>query len=218
MAEPLRLYDYWRSSSAYRVRIALNLKGLAYRQMPVHLVRDGGQQNQPDYRAVNPLGLVPALVHGDRVIVQSLAICEYLEEAFEALPLLPAGASARARVRGIVQTICSEVQPLNNLSVMQYLKGDMGLDERAYRAWYAHWIERGFRAVETWLGDAAAGAFCHGDTPTLADCYLVPQVYNAERFECDLAPYPRIREISARCRALDAFARAAPEAQEDAEA
>ena len=217
MAEPLRLYDYWRSSSAYRVRIALNLKGLAYRQTPVHLVRDGGQQNQPAYRALNPLGLVPALVHGDRVIVQSLAICEYLEEAFEALPLLPADPAGRARVRGLVQTICSEVQPLNNLSVMQYLKRDMGLDDRDYANWYAHWIERGFRAVETWLGGDGAGAFCHGDAPTLADCYLVPQVYNAERFNCDLASYPRILEITSRCRALDAFARAAPEAQSDAE-
>ena len=216
MTETLSLYDYWRSSSAYRVRIALNLKGLEYRQEPVHLVRDGGEQNKPGYRALNPLGLVPALVHGDRVIVQSLAICEYLEESFESKPLLPGGAAERARVRGLVQTICSEVQPLNNLSVMQYLKGEINLSDEAYGAWYGHWIRRGFEALETWLGDDASGDFCHGDAPTLADCYLVPQVYNAERFKCDLEPYPRIREITARCRCLDPFARAAPENQPDA--
>lgn len=217
MADRLRLFDYWRSSSAYRVRIALNLKGLDYEQVPVHLVRDGGQQNRGDFRALNPLGLVPVLVHGDEVIVQSLAICEYLEEALDAPSLLPSGALARARVRGIVQTVCAEVQPLNNLSVMHFLKGEMGLDSDRYQAWYAHWIERGFRALETWLSDEASGAFCHGDTPTLADCYLVPQVYNAERFQCDLEPYPRVREITERCRGVEAFVRAAPENQPDAE-
>lgn len=216
MADALRLYDYWRSSSAYRVRIALNLKGLAYTQVPVHLLRDGGEQNSPDYRALNPLGLVPALVHGERVVVQSLAICEYLEEAFDVPALLPGDAVGRARVRGIVQTVCSEVQPLNNLSVMQFLKGDMGLDDGKYLAWYGHWIDRGFSAIEAWLGDDASGAFCHGDSPSLADCYLVPQVYNAERFDCDLEPYRRIREITARCRALKAFTAAAPENQPDA--
>ena len=217
MVDSLQLYDYWRSSSAYRVRIALNLKGLAYRQVPVHLVRDGGQQNSPAYRALNPLGLVPALLHGERVIVQSLAICEYLEEAFNTPPLLPRDPAGRARVRGMVQTVCSEIQPLNNLSVMQYLKRDMGLADDRYGDWYAHWIRRGFRALEAWLADDASGAFCHGDTPTLADCFLVPQVYNAERFECDLEPYPRIREITARCRSLEAFSAAAPEQQADAE-
>ena len=216
MAETLQLYDYWRSSSAYRVRIALNLKGLAYQSVPVHLVRDGGEQNRPQYLELNPLGLVPALVHGDRVVVQSLAICEYLEEAFHATPLMPEDAAGRARVRGIVQSISSEIQPLNNLSVMQYLKQDMGLDDRRYSDWYAHWIARGFRAVETWLNGDEAGSFCHGDSPTLADCFLVPQVYNAERFKCDLAPYPRIREITERCRERDAFERAKPENQPDA--
>ena len=215
MAERLLLYGYWRSSSAYRVRIALNLKGLEYDQAAIHLVRDGGQQHRPEYRRLNPLGLVPALQHGDRVIVQSVAICEYLEEAFPQKPLLPDEAAGRARVRAIVQSICSEVQPLNNLSVMHFLKGEMGLDDERYQAWYAHWIARGFRALETWLNAPAAGRFCHGDEPTLADCFLVPQVYNAERFDCDLSPYPRIREIAGRCRALPAFA-AAPEQQPDA--
>lgn len=217
MADTLQLYDYWRSSSAYRVRIALNLKGLSCRQIPVHLVRDGGQQNRQDYRELNPLGLVPVLVHGEHVIVQSLAICEYLEERFEAVPLLPADAEGRARVRGLVQTVCAEIQPLNNLSVMQYLKSEMGLDGARVGQWYAHWIARGFRAVETWLSSDDSGDFCHGNQPGLADCYLVPQVYNAERFKCDMEPYPRIRDVVARCRALEAFSRAAPEAQPDAE-
>ena len=218
MAETLRLYDYWRSSSAYRVRLALNLKGLAYEQKAVHLVRNGGEQHQPEYRRLNPLGLVPALAHGDRLVVQSVAICEYLEETFEAEPLLPRDAAGKARVRGIVQTICSEIQPLNNLSVMHYLKGEAGLDDAQYQAWYEHWIARGFRAVEAWLREDESSAYCYGDSPTLADCFLLPQVYNAERFSCDLQAYPRIREISSRCRALDAFVRAAPENQADAPA
>lgn len=171
-AQPL-LYGYWRSSSSYRVRIALNLKGIAYRQQAVHLVQDGGQQNLPAYRAVNPLGLVPALVHGDRAIVQSVAICEYLEEVFPQPPLLPPDASGRARVRAIVQTIASEIQPLNNLGVLRHLEQDMGQPDAAVRRWYAHWIERGFAALETWLGETASGDFCHGERPTLADCFLV---------------------------------------------
>ena len=215
--EEILLYGYWRSSSAYRVRIALNLKGIEYRQAAVHLVRDGGQQNQAAYRAINPLGLVPALVHGDQVVVQSLAICEYLDETFSAHPLLPADAAGRARVRGMVQTICSEIQPLNNLSVMRYLEQSMGQSADAISQWYTHWIARGFSAFETWLGDAGSGEFCHGDEPGLADCFLVPQVYNAERFGCDLQPYPRIRRITAKCRSLNAFDRAAPENQADAE-
>jgi maleylacetoacetate isomerase len=216
-ADDLLLYGYWRSSSAYRVRIALNLKGLRYRQQPVHLVRGGGEQHGPGYRDVNPLGLVPALRHGAHTIVQSTAICEYLEETFPDAPLLPSDAPGRARVRSMVQTVCSEIQPLNNLGVMAYLKKDLGLDDTAVAGWYAHWIARGFAALEAWLGTPASGDFCHGDGPTLADCFLVPQVYNAERFECDIEPYPRIREITARCRALPAFRDASPELQPDAE-
>ena len=212
----LLLYGYWRSSSAYRVRIALNLKGLSYRQQAVHLVRDGGEQNRPEYRAVNPLGLVPALVHGERTLVQSVAICEYLEETFPEPSLLPADAMARARVRSLVQTVCSEIQPLNNSGVTNYLQQTLELPEEEVLAWYANWIERGFSALETWLQQPESGSFCHGDQPTLADCYLVPQVYNAERFACDLGPYPAIRRITANCRALPAFERAAPENQPDA--
>jgi len=215
-APDLLLYGYWRSSSAYRVRIALNLKGLPYRQQAVHLVRGGGEQHGADYRAVNPLGLVPALRHGANTIVQSTAICEYLEEAFPENPLRPGDPPGRARVRSLVQTIASEIQPLNNLGVMGYLKTDLGLDDAAVARWYAHWIARGFGALETWLQAPDSGAFCHGDAPTLADCYLVPQVYNAERFDCDLEPYPRVREITARARELAAFCDAAPERQPDA--
>jgi len=214
-AHQILLYDYWRSSSAYRVRIALNLKGIEYEQRSVHLVRGGGEQNLPDYRAVNPLGLVPALVHGERTVVQSVAICEYLEETFSGIPLLPADPAGRARVRSIVQSICSEIQPLNNLAVLNYLKDDMQQSKNSVADWYSHWIRRGFTAVEAWLNRGGAGRFCHGDQPSLADCYLVPQVYNAERFSCDLDPYPKLALITANCRELAAFQKAAPDNQPD---
>ena len=213
----LLLYSYWRSSSAYRVRIALSLKGLRFGQEPVHLVRDGGEQNSPDYRRLNPLGLVPALVHDDRVIVESMAICEYLDELFPEPALLPDTPSERARVRALALGIACEIQPLNNLAVLRYLKTGLGADDEAVKAWYTRWVDRGFSAIEHWLeNDGLAGDFCHGDTPGLADCFLVPQVYNAERFECDLGPYPRIREIAARCRQRQEFIAAAPENQPDA--
>lgn len=213
----LRLYGYWRSSSAYRVRLALNLKGLEYAQQSVHLVRDGGQQHSAAYRELNPMGLVPALVHGDQVLVESLAICEYLDEVFPEKPLLPQSPAERARVRSLALTIACGIQPLNNLGVLQYLETGFGADKETVARWYVHWIARGFSAVEAWLQrDGEAGGFCHGNQPGLADCFLVPQVYNAERFDCDLDPFPRIREITARCRELEAFATAAPEAQEDA--
>ena len=214
--EPLLLYGYWRSSSSYRVRIALNLKGIPYQQRAINLVRDGGEQKHPGYRAVNPLGLVPALAHGERVVVQSVAICEYLEESFPAPALLPGDAAGRARVRAIVQTIASEIQPLNNLAVMRYLGDSMAQDKSAIKGWYQHWVDRGFAAIERWLGDSATGACCHGDQPTLADCFLVPQLYNAERFDCELSAYPRLRAIAAHCRALQPFRDAAPENQPDA--
>lgn len=212
----LVLYSYWRSSSSYRVRIALNLKGLDYDQRTVDLVGGGGEQKSPEYRAINPLGLVPALAHGDALVAQSVAICEYLEEVFPAPALMPDDAAGRARVRSIVQSIASEIQPLNNLAVLQYLGDSMGQGKAAVQGWYEGWIARGFAAIETWLKSASTGRFCHGDYPTLADCYLVPQVYNAERFGCDLTPYPRLMDIAALCRSLDAFSRAEPESQPDA--
>jgi len=212
----LALYGYWRSSSSYRVRIALNLKGLDYDYRPVHLVRNGGEQNLARFREMNPLGLVPVLVHGDQVIVQSLAICEYLDDAFSAQALLPADAAGKARVRGIAQSITSEIQPLNNLAVMQYLEHQMGQSTDAINTWMGHWLRRGFTAVEAWLTADATGRFCHGDRPGLADCFLVPQVYNAHRFSCDLQPYPNIQRINELCLQLPAFQNAVPENQPDA--
>jgi len=217
LPDDLLLYSYWRSSSAYRVRIALNLKRIPFRQEAIHLVREGGEQNSPGYRAVNPLGLVPALVHQGRVIVQSMAICEYLEEAFDAQPLLPADPASRSAIRSMAQSIASEIQPFNNLSVLKYLETEMHQDQVAINKWYDHWVERGFSAVETWLSGPDSGLYCFGDTPTLADCFLVPQVYNAERFSCDLEPFPVIRRIVSRCRSMPAFDRAAPENQPDSD-
>lgn len=210
------LYGYFRSSAAYRVRIALNLKGLAYDQAPVNLVK--GEQRGEDFLARNPQGLVPALVTDDGVrLSQSLAICEYLDERYPEPALLPVDAAGRARVRALALSVACEIHPLNNLRVLKYLTGELGVDEAAKMTWYRHWIAEGFAALEAQLSrEAGSGDFCHGDTPGLADLCLVPQVFNAERFACDLAPYPRIRRIVANCRALDAFARAAPEAQPDA--
>ncbi len=209
------LYSYWRSSSSYRVRIALGLKGVEYELAPVHLVRNGGEQNQPAYREINPLGLVPALKHHGRVVVQSLAICEYLEEVFPSSPLLPADKAGRARVRSIAHSIASEIQPMNNLGVMQYLKNEMGQTEESVREWYSYWVKRGFSAIEAWLESQDTGRFCHADAPGLADCFLIPQVYNAERFDCDLEPYPHIMKITSLCRELPEFIAAAPENQPD---
>jgi maleylacetoacetate isomerase len=215
----IKLYSYWRSSAAYRVRIALNLKGLNYEQIPVHLVRDGGEQHRPEFRAVNPQELVPVLVDGRRVIRQSMAIIEYLEDVNQDRPLLPAMPRDRAHVRGLAQLIACDVHPLNNLRVMQYLERELGADAAARERWMKHWIELGFRAFEAILvDDAATGEFCHGDAPGLADACLVPQVYNAKRFGVDLAPYPTIAAINERCLALPEFDAARPENQPGATA
>ncbi|RTR05917.1 maleylacetoacetate isomerase [Halomonas nitroreducens] len=210
------LYGYFRSSAAYRVRIALNLKGLAYDQAPVNLVK--AEQRGDDFRARNPQGLVPVLETDDgERLTQSLAICEYLEERYPAPALLPVDPAGRARVRGLAQLVASEIHPLNNLRVLKYLVHELGVDDTAKLAWYRHWIHEGFAAMEAMLTqDAGTGEFCHGDAPTLADVCLVPQVFNAERFECDLSAYPTIRRLVASCRALPAFQQAAPEAQPDA--
>jgi maleylacetoacetate isomerase len=214
----LKLYTYFRSSAAYRVRIALNLKRLAYEAIPVHLMRDGGQQNQPQYREKSPLGTVPALDTGTQVLIESLAIIEWLDETYPSPPLLPADPDGRARVRGIAQTIACDIHPITNLRVLAYLMQHFGADEAQKKAWYRHWVNEGLAAVEKQLAhDDRTGRFCHGDTPGLADCCLVPQVFNARRFECPLDDLPAIRRIVDACEALSAFQEAAPARQPDAE-
>ncbi len=215
----MKLYTYFRSSAAYRVRIALNLKGLPYDSVPVHLVKDGGQQLQASYQAKNPQKLIPALELEDgTVLTQSLAIMEYLDEAHPAAAaLLPQGTIARAQVRALAQAIACDIHPLNNLRVLKYLSGTLQVSDEVKNAWYQHWVQAGFSAIETMLANSPdTGKCCFGDTPTLADCCLIPQVYNAERFNVDMAAYPTIARITAHCRSLPAFQQAAPEQQADA--
>lgn len=209
----LRLYTYWRSSAAFRVRIALELKGLAYQSVPVHLAR--GEQSG-DYCSTNPQGLVPALEHDGLVVIQSLAIIEYLDRTFTGPRLLPGPAAERARVNALAQVVACDIHPLNNLRVLNYLSSELAVAERQKLDWYRHWVAQGFAALERLLDDRATGVFCHGDSPTLADACLVPQVYNARRFDCDLTPYPTIGRIDEVCREHEAFVRAAPENQPDA--
>lgn len=214
----MKLYGYFRSSAAYRVRIALNLKGLDYETVPVHLMKDGGQQFSDAYQALNPTSLVPTLVDGELAIGQSMAILEYLEETHPEPALLPADAAGRARVRAIAQTIACDIHPLNNLRVLKHLKRGLGVDEDAKNAWYKHWINVGLSSIEAMLaGSPATGRYCHGDELTLADVLLVPQVFNARRFDCDLSAMPTIVRIVDACSELDAFARAEPARQPDAE-
>lgn len=218
----MKLYGYWRSSSAYRVRIALNLKGVEVSHVPVHLARDGGEHNTPAYRALNPAARVPCLVLDDgRALTQSLAIIDYLETLRPAPALLPADPFERARVRAFAETIACDIQPLGNLSVLAHLRAELGQDdaETAARAaaWAAHWIARGFTALEETLVRAGPPqAFAFGDAPTLADVVLTPQMYNARRFGVDLAPFPRLAALDETARAHPAFAAAAPERQVDA--
>lgn len=214
----LRLYTYWRSSAAYRVRIALNLKGLAYESVPKHLLRDGGEQRRADYLALNPQGLVPGLEHDGAFVAQSLAICEYLEEIAPEPRLLPGNALDRANVRAMALAVACDIHPLNNLRVLQYLKREFGQDDEAVNRWIRHWIGRGFEALEAWIArHSRDGRHCYGDGATLADVFLVPQVFNARRFAVDMAAYPRLAAVSAYLEGLPAFAAARPEAQPDAE-
>lgn len=214
----MKLYSYFRSSASYRVRIALNLKGLAYETVPVHLLRDGGEQLTEAYRKLNPDGLVPALEVEGAALQQSLAIIEYLEETHPQPPLLPQSPLDRAWVRGIALSIACDIHPINNLRVLRYLVRTLKVSEDDKNAWYRHWCEQGLAALETTLArDARVGTFCYGDSPTLADCCLVPQVANAQRLSCDLSGMPTIMRINEACLALDAFARAAPAVQPDAE-
>jgi maleylacetoacetate isomerase len=213
----LRLHTYWRSSAAYRVRIVLALKGLDYESVPRHLLRDGGEQRRPDYLALNPQGLVPALEHDGHVLTQSLAICEYLDERFPEPPLLPAGLHERATVRAMALAVACDIHPLNNLRVQQYLRDGLGQDEAAVSGWVQHWISEGFGALETLIGrHSSDGRHCFGGSVTLADACLVPQVYNARRAGLDLAPWPRLAAVATRLESLPEFAAARPEAQPDA--
>ncbi|NYZ62234.1 maleylacetoacetate isomerase [Luteimonas deserti] len=217
MAATLVLHTYWRSSAAYRVRIALHLKGLPFESVPVHLLQDGGQQRSPTFAARNPQRLVPTLQHGDVVLSQSLSIIEYLDETWPAHPLLPRDPLGRQRVRALAQLIACDVHPLGNLRVLQFLERDWTIAQPERERWVAHWIDEGLAAFEALLGGHAhVGPYCIGDAPTLADCALVPQLYNARRFGVDLTPYPALRAVEAACLALPAFEAARPETQPDA--
>jgi maleylpyruvate isomerase len=214
----MHLYTYFRSSAAYRVRIALNLKALPYEAIPLHLLKNGGEQLQPAYRAINPSGLVPALDHDGAIITQSLAMLEYLEEVYPQPALLPTDPAGRARVRVLAQTVACDIHPIGNLRVLKYLTGTLGVSDEAKLEWSRHWIREGFAALETMLATSKdTGSFCHGDRPTIADCCLVPQVSNAVRFGVDLTPYPTIVAIDAACAELPAFIAAHPSRQPDAE-
>ncbi len=208
------LYGYFRSTAAYRVRIALGLKGLSADQRYVHLRK--GEQTQPAYRKINPAGLVPYFIEGDLHLAQSLAIIEYLDETHPAPPLLPKGAAARAIAREMAQVVCCDIHPIGNLRVLNRLI-DIGVDDAARTAWSQHWIATGFDAIEARLAELDAAPFAFGDQPTLADICIVPQVFNARRFGLDLAPYPRIRAIDAAAAKVEAFTAAEPGRQPDAE-
>jgi maleylacetoacetate isomerase len=212
----MNLHSYYRSSAAFRTRIALNLKGLTYSYIPHHLRHD--EQRAPDYLKINPQGLVPTLQADGAVLRQSLAIIEYLEETHPAPALLPAAPADRAHVRALAQMVACDIHPVNNLRVLRYLRHTFGASEAAVAGWYNHWIAEGFVAIEAILAaDPRTGMFCHGNEPSLADICLVPQVTNAGNYQLDMAPYPTIQRIFANCTALPAFANAHPSAQPDAE-
>lgn len=212
----MKLYGYWRSSAAYRVRIALNLKQLSYDNLPVHLIKNGGEQHSDSYRSLNPAELVPTLVDDGLNLNQSLAIIEYLDEVYPEPALLPQEPAARALVRALAMDIACDIHPLNNLRVLQYLTGPLALNETQKLQWITHWLSTGFKALERRL-QSTAGQFCVGDDVTLADLCLVPQVYNAQRFALDMSAYPTICSIHHHCQQLAAFALAAPEQQPDAQ-
>jgi len=210
----MELYNYFRSSASYRVRIALALKGLDYEYKPVHLAKN--EQFTESYAAVSAARLVPILRDGEHSLTQSLAIIEYLEETHPAPPLLPAAPAERARVRGLAMDIACEIHPLNNLRVLRYLVRDLKIGEDDKNRWYRHWVETGLEVVERQLA-ARPDTFCHGDTPTLADCVLVPQIFNARRFDCRLDHVPQVMRVFDACMKLDAFEKTRPELCPDAE-
>ena len=210
----MKLYTYFRSSAAFRVRIALNVKDLRYESLFVHLAK--GEHRRPEYANVNPQGLLPALELDDGIrLNQSLAIIEYLEDKHPRPPLLPSDAVGKARVRGLAELVACEIHPLNNLRVLQHLKRSLGQSEDQVNAWYRHWIADGLAKLEAQLDPKAK--FAYGDAPTMADCCLVPQIFNAKRYDCDLAPYPTTMRVFEQCMRLEAFDRAQPAKQPDAE-
>ena len=214
----MKLYSYFRSSASFRVRIALALKGLDYDYVPVHLLQGGGQQFAAEFKAMNPAALVPVLDADGTVLTQSLAIIEYLEETRPLPPLLPGDAAGRARVRAIALAIACEIHPLNNLRVLGYLKKTLGVAEEQRNDWYRHWVETGLATVEAMLAsDSRTGVCCHGDMPTLADVCLVPQIFNAQRFNCRLDHVPTVMRIHEHCLTLPAFAKSVPALQPDVE-
>ena len=213
----MKLYTYFRSSAAYRIRIALNLKGLQAEMSPVHLVSNGGEQFSEAYSALNPQHLVPLLDNDGMLLTQSLAIVEYLDEVHPQAPLLPPDPGGRARVRSLAQAIACDIHPINNLRTLKYLSEQLGVSAEQKSVWYRHWVGLGLQSLEAELAQSPhTGVFCHGDTPTMADCCLVPQLYNARRFECDLAAYPTLVAVAERCERLPAFIDARPEQQVDA--
>ena len=213
----IHLYSYFRSSASYRVRIALHLKGQSYDTVPVHLVNNGGEQFAPAFSAMNPQSLVPVMEEEGRHITQSLAILEYLEERFPTPALLPSGLLDRAHVREISLAIACDIHPLNNLRVLRMLKQELGVSEEVKQQWIQHWVKLGFAALEQQLAASPQrGRFCFGDTPTMADCCLIPQIFNARRFEVDMTPYPTLATIDEACFQLKAFQLAQPSAQPDA--
>ncbi len=214
----MKLYNYFRSSASFRVRIALALKGLDYEYASVHLLKDGGEQYATDFKTMNPAALVPVLDDDGIVLTQSLAIIEYLDETRPQSPLLPDDAVGRARVRAIALAIACEIHPLNNLRVLGYLSKTLSVSEEQRNAWYRHWVETGLACVEGMLaGDDRTGDCCHGDTPTLADICLVPQIFNAQRFKARLDHVPTVMRIHEHCLTLPAFAKSVPALQPDAE-
>jgi maleylacetoacetate isomerase len=211
----IKLYSYWRSTAAYRVRLALNLKGIEYETVPVSLLPGVSEHHGEAYRRRNPQMLVPFLEDGNFGVGQSQAILEYLEETRRGTPLLPDTAHGRAAIRSFCNSICCDIHPLNNLRVLRYLKEELGVSDRQRDAWYAHWIHEGFRAAEA-TAAAHAGPFVFGVSITLADCCLIPQVYNARRFNVSLEDFPRLEAVDAHCTSLPEFQAAAPENQPDA--
>ena len=211
----MKLYSYFRSSAAYRVRIALNLKGLPAEIVPVHLVKNGGEQHSAEYCQLNASELVPTLIDDTFALSQSLSILEYLDEKYPEPALLPKQIQQRALIRAFSQNIACDIHPLNNLRVLQYLQNVFALSEGEKSTWYKHWIELGVRSLEAQLTESN-GQFCFGEQATFADCCLIPQVYNAKRFNIDVSAFPKIESIYQHCMTLDAFQQAAPEAQIDA--